>query len=97
MIRNIEERIAKVTHLPVDHGEGMQVAVKELGLHLSGALCVRMLSRWTEGGVDSRNAFVVSSGDPCSRDAVFTSAPSTKSVLLTGAELPPRAGVSAAP
>jgi prolyl 4-hydroxylase len=25
VIRNIEERIAKVTHLPVDHGEGMQV------------------------------------------------------------------------
>ena len=25
VIRNIEERIARVTHLPVDHGEGMQV------------------------------------------------------------------------
>ncbi len=29
MVRGIEERIASVTHLPADHGEGMQVMLLE--------------------------------------------------------------------
>lgn len=31
VIRNIEDRIAKVTHLPIEHGEGMQVLKYEHG------------------------------------------------------------------
>jgi 2OG-Fe(II) oxygenase superfamily len=53
VIRNIEERIAKVTHLPVDHGEGMQVMSR------TKALVQRCFSSnahgWPDGSVDSRN------------------------------------------